>query len=183
MATGYTDPRRRERILDATLDLIADEGIARVSHRRIASRAGVPLGSMTYHFEGIDHLLKEAFGRFTDHIVAVFDTHLAAAADRAGAREAVVDLVHTLSEGSRRDLVLTQELYTLAARQPAYRELTHEWMRRSRVHLEKHFDPDTARQLDALIEGLTLHRALAREPHGRALTREAVARITGPDWG
>lgn len=40
MATGHTDPQRRERILAATLDLIAEEGIARVSHRRIAQRAG-----------------------------------------------------------------------------------------------------------------------------------------------
>ncbi|GAA2309504.1 TetR/AcrR family transcriptional regulator [Streptomyces violaceusniger] len=178
MATGHTDPQRRERILAATLDLIADEGIARVSHRKIAARAGVPLGSMTYHFSGMDDLLREAFGRFTDHIVAVFDAYLSAPADPEQARAAVADLVHVLSEGSQRDLVLTQELYTLAARQPAYRELTQEWMRRSRVHLEKHFDPDTARQLDALIEGLTLHRALAQEPHGRTLTLEAIARIT-----
>ncbi|CAL9657459.1 HTH-type transcriptional regulator RcdA [Streptomyces sp. enrichment culture] len=178
MATGHTDPQRRERIITATLDLIAEEGIARVSHRRIATRAEVPLGSMTYHFNGMDDLLREAFGRFTDHIVAVFDAHLTAPDGPEEAKEAVADLVHTLSEGSRRDLVLAQELYTLAARQPAYRELTQEWMRRSRVHLEKHFDPDTARQLDALIEGLTLHRALTTEPHDRALTREAVARIT-----
>ncbi|CAL9283100.1 MULTISPECIES: TetR/AcrR family transcriptional regulator [Streptomyces] len=181
MATGHTDPHRRERILDATLDLIAEEGIARVSHRRIAARAGVPLGSMTYHFSGMEELLREAFGRFTDHIVAVFDARLGAAADRDQARTAVADLVHSLSEESQRDLVLTQELYTLAARRPAYRELTHEWMRRSRVHLEKHFDPATARQLDALIEGLTLHRALAREPHDRALTVEAIARVTTTD--
>ncbi|MFE0450162.1 TetR/AcrR family transcriptional regulator [Streptomyces sp. NPDC058914] len=178
MATGHTDPQRRERIIAATLDLIAEEGIARVSHRKIAARAGVPLGSMTYHFSGMDDLLREAFGRFTDHIVAVFDAHLAAPANPEQARQAVADLVHVLSEGSGRDLVLTQELYTLAARQPAYRELTHEWMRRSRVHLEKHFDPDTARQLDALIEGLTLHRALSRQPHDRTLTLEAIARIT-----
>lgn len=178
MATGHTDPQRRERIIAATLDLIAEEGIARVSHRKIAVRAGVPLGSMTYHFSGMDDLLREAFSRFTDHIVAVFDAHLSAPADPDQARQAVADLVHMLSEGSGRDLVLTQELYTLAARQPAYRELTHEWMRRSRVHLEKHFDPDTARQLDALIEGLTLHRALSRQPHDRALTVEAIARIT-----
>ncbi|MEU3513598.1 TetR family transcriptional regulator [Streptomyces longwoodensis] len=178
MATGHTDPRRRDRILDATLDLIADEGIARVSHRRIAARAGVPLGSMTYHFDGIDDLLREAFGRFTDHIAAVFDAHLAGPTDPDRARRAVADLVHVLSGGSRRDLVLAQELYTLAARRPAYRELTHAWMHRSRVHLERHFDPDTARQLDALIEGLTLHRALATEPHDHALTLEAVTRIT-----
>lgn len=180
MATGHTDPGRRERILDAALDLIAEEGIARVSHRRIAARAGVPLGSMTYHFDGMEELLREAFTRFTDHIVAAFDAHLSAPADRKQAEEAVADLVHALSEGSRRDLVLAQELYTLAARRPAYRELTQEWMRRSRVHLERHFDPDTARQLDALIKGLTLHRALATEPHPRALTAEAIARITTP---
>jgi DNA-binding transcriptional regulator YbjK len=182
MATGHTDPRRRERIIAATLDLIAEEGLARVSHRKIATRAGVPLGSMTYHFSGMEELLREAFGRFTDHIVAVFDARLGAAADRDQARAAVADLVHDLvCHRSQGDLVLTQELYTLAARQPAYRELTHEWMRRSRVHLEKHFDPGTARQLDALIEGLTLHRALAREPHGRDLTLEAIARVTTTD--
>ncbi|MBV1939459.1 TetR family transcriptional regulator [Streptomyces sp. BV286] len=178
MATGHTDPQRRERIIAATLDLIADEGVAGVSHRKIAARAGVPLGSMTYHFTGIDQLFREAFTRFADHIVAVFDAHLATPTDRDQAREAVADLVHVLSEGSQRDLVLTQELYILAARQPAYRELTHAWMGRSRTHLEKHFDPDTARQLDALIEGLTLHRALESEPHDRALTLEAVTRIT-----
>ncbi|MFJ5262448.1 TetR/AcrR family transcriptional regulator [Streptomyces sp. NPDC088387] len=178
MATGHTDPQRRERIIAATLDLIADEGVAGVSHRKIATRAGVPLGSMTYHFSGIDELLQEAFQRFTDDFVDMWAGHLAGATDRDQVVEAIADLVHALSEGPQRDLVLTQELYTLAARRPAYRRFTHEWMRRSRVHLEKHFDPSTARQVDALIEGLTLHRALAREPHGRDVTLEAITRIT-----
>ncbi|MFJ5775362.1 TetR/AcrR family transcriptional regulator [Streptomyces sp. NPDC093094] len=183
MATGHTDPQRRERILSATLDLVAEEGVAGVSHRKIATRAGVPLGSMTYHFGGIDDLLREAFRRFADHIVEVFDACLSAPATPEEAREAVADLVHTLSEGTPRDLVLTQELYTLAARRPEYRELTQEWMGRSRIHLEKHFDPGTARQLDALIEGLTLHRALATDPHPRSLTLEAVYRITATGRG
>ncbi|MEU8738078.1 TetR/AcrR family transcriptional regulator [Streptomyces halstedii] len=179
MATGRTDPQRRERILAATLDHIVEEGVAGVSHRKIAVRAAVPLGSMTYHFTGIDALLREAFTRFADHIVAVFEEHLLGAESPEQAREAVTDLVHTLSEGPRRDLVLTQELYTLAARRPEYQELTQAWMRRSRHLLERHFDPGTARQLDALIEGLTLHRALDNgAPHHRALTRQAVTRIT-----
>ncbi|MET7857602.1 TetR family transcriptional regulator [Streptomyces sp. NPDC005318] len=178
MATGHTDPRRRERIITATLDHIADAGVAGVSHRRIATRAEVPLGSMTYHFTGIDDLLREAFTRFADHIVAVFEQHLGRADSPEQAREAVTDLIHTLSAGPRRDLILTQELYTLATRRPEYRELTQAWMRRSRQLLERHFDPDTARQLDALIEGLTLHRALDDTPHGRDLTSRAVTRIT-----
>ncbi|CAM5488856.1 hypothetical protein SGRI78S_04750 [Streptomyces griseus subsp. griseus] len=65
MATGRTDPERRDRIIDAVLDLIVDEGVAGVSHRKVAARAGVPLGSMTYHFSGMDELLHEAFTRFS----------------------------------------------------------------------------------------------------------------------
>lgn len=178
MTTGQADPQRRERILATTLDLIADEGVPGVSHRKIAVRAEVPLGSMTYHFDGIDGLLREAFSRFAGHIVAVFELHLGGVETVAQAREAVTDLIHALSEGPRRDLILAQELYTLAARRPEYRELTGAWMRRSRSLLERHFDADTARQVDALIEGMTLHRALDDEPHPRELTRQAVFRLT-----
>ncbi|CAL9538655.1 TetR/AcrR family transcriptional regulator [Streptomyces pilosus] len=178
MATGHTDPQRRDRILAATLDLIAEVGVAGVSHRKIAARAQVPLGSMTYHFTGIDDVLLEAFTRYSDHVVALFERHLSAATTPDEAREAVTDLIHTLSENARRDLILTQELYTLAARHEPYRGLCRRWMRRSRDLLEHHFPPPTARQLDALIEGLTLHRALDDAPPGRDLTREAVRRIT-----
>lgn len=183
MATGRTDPERRDRIIDAVLDLIVDEGVAGVSHRKVAARAGVPLGSMTYHFSGMDELLHEAFTRFSGTIVAVFEERLGAANTPDEAREAVADLVHHLSGGNQRELILTHELYTLAARRPAYRELTRTWMGRSRRALEWHFDPATARQLDALIEGLSIHRALETEPHGRALTVEAIARITAPTPG
>ncbi|GGP88346.1 TetR family transcriptional regulator [Streptomyces griseomycini] len=178
MATGHTDPHRRERILAAALDLIAEEGVAGVSHRKIAARARVPLGSMTYHFTGIDDLLLQAFTGYADHVVAVFEQHLGGATTADEAREAVTDLIHTLSENPRRDLILTQELYALAARHEPYRALCARWMRRSRALLEHHFPPPTARRLDALIEGLTLHRALDDTPSDRALTREAVARIT-----
>ncbi|MEU1670308.1 TetR family transcriptional regulator [Streptomyces sparsogenes] len=178
MATGHTDPQRRERILAATLDHIADEGVTGVSHRKIAARAGVPLGSMTYHFRGIDELLHEAFTGFAAHVAAVFERHLDGAGSAEQACEAVTDLIHALSDGPQRDLILTHELYTLAARRPEYRELTRMWMSRSRQLLERYFDAETARQLDALIEGLALHRALDTTPHGRRLTREAIKRIT-----
>ncbi|MFB7829927.1 TetR/AcrR family transcriptional regulator, partial [Streptomyces hydrogenans] len=127
MATGHTDPQRRERILAATLDHIAAEGVAGVSHRKIATRAGVPLGSMTYHFTGIDDLLREAFTRFADHIVTVFAQHLSGVESPEQVRKALVDLIHTISDGPQRDLVLAQELYTLAARRPEYRALTQTW--------------------------------------------------------
>ena len=173
-----TDPARRDRIIDACLDVVAESGVAGASHRRIAEAAGVPLGSMTYYFDGIDDLLREAFTRFGTEISERFEKRMAAASDPAEARAAVVELILRDVFGDARELVLSHEIYTLAARDPAYRAITTAWMARSRVALERHFDPQTARMLDALIEGLSIHRALdddERDPDEVAI---AVERIT-----
>ena len=184
MRARRTDPDRRDRLVGVTLELIAEAGVSGVSHRKIAAAADVPLGSMTYHFTGMDELLHEAFTRFAEHIAGSFQARLSAAENPQEAVEAVVDLVHELSEpGSHRDRVLAYELYPLAAREPRYRAITSSWMRRSRQELQRHFDPRTTRQLDALIEGLALHRALDEDPFDRSLTEDAVRRIVTPALG
>jgi len=174
------DPDRRDRIVDSCLDVIAEAGLAGTSHRKVAAAAGVPLGSMTYHFTGFDELVHEAFTRFAHTVSDRFEQRMAAAADHESAKRAVVDLITRDTLTDQRDLVLTQELYTLAARDPRYRAITNAWMARSRAALGRHFDPTTARLLDALIEGLTLHRALDTEPHGAATVVDAVERLTAP---
>lgn len=171
------DPERRERIISAALDVIAEAGVAGASHRRIADHAGVPLGSMTYYFAGIDEVLREAFTRFAVEQSTRFEERMSAASDRRSAQDAVVALIADEVMHDQRELVLSHELYTLAAREPVYRALTADWMRRSRAALERHFDPETARILDALIEGLTIHRALDDQPRDRAEVQLAVARI------
>lgn len=174
------DPERRDRIVDACLDVIAEHGVAGCSHRRVAAAADVPLGSMTYHFDGMQQLLQEAFGRFADSVADQFERRMGEVHDREQAAEAVVKLITEDVLGSHRDLVLTHELYTLAAREPAYRSLTNAWMTRSREALGRQFDPVTTRMLDALIEGLSIHRALDTEEPDDAVVAEAVRRILTP---
>ncbi|MFZ1154953.1 MAG: TetR family transcriptional regulator [Solirubrobacteraceae bacterium] len=50
----------RERILRATLELIASGGVAAVTNRRVAAAADVSLGSLTYHFASQAQLLRES---------------------------------------------------------------------------------------------------------------------------
>lgn len=172
------DPERRSRIVDAALDVIAQVGVAGASHRRIAAEADIPLGSMTYHFAGMDELLREAFDRFARTVSDQFERRMQEATSAEDAERAVVTLITAEVLATRRDLVLSHELYTLAARDPAYRTITNAWMSRSRAALERHFDPTTARVLDALIEGLTIHRALDTEPQDPELVIDAVHRVT-----
>ncbi|MEU1972919.1 TetR family transcriptional regulator [Microbacterium sp. NPDC019599] len=172
------DPDRRDRIIDACLEVISASGVAGTSHRKVAARAEVPLGAMTYYFDGMDDLLRESFTRFARTISDRFERRMAAAPDVDAARQAVVAIILEDVFGDDRELVLSHELYTLAAREPAFRSITSAWMERSRWALERHFDPETARMLDALVEGLTIHRALDAEPRDPREVEQAVARIT-----
>lgn len=171
------DPQRRDRIIDACLEVIAEHGVTGTSHRRVAAAADVPLGSMTYHFDGMDALLREAFTRFADSVSAAIEHGMAEADSLDDVIDAIIAHIEGDVSGSPRELVLTHELYTLAAREPVYRRLTSAWMTESRSALEKHLDPATARMVDALIEGLTIHRALDTEPQDLGLARHAIRRI------
>lgn len=173
-----SDPSRRDRIIDATLDVIAEVGVAGTSHRKIAARAGVPLGATTYYFADLDDILRAAFARFADRVATRYERRLQGAGNRDRAIEAIVGLIHLDLLASQQELVLTTELYALASRKAEFRTLIRDWMARSRRALAPYFDPETTRMLDALIEGLLLHAALDTEPSDRARTAEAVRRIT-----
>lgn len=62
--------------MQATLDTIAIHGIHAVTHRKIATCAGVPLGSLTYYFSGIEALVEEAFSLFTGQMSAQYQQFL-----------------------------------------------------------------------------------------------------------
>jgi DNA-binding transcriptional regulator YbjK len=174
--TRRHDPGRRDRLIDAALTIIAERGVTGTTHREIARAADVPLGSMTYHFASLDEILVEAFTRHAEAVAEVFDRRMAAATDRDAAIQAVITMVGKDLFGSQNDLVLTVELYAAAARHPALKAVTQAWMQRSRRALERHFDATTARELDALIEGLTLHNALSTDPMDTTQIRHAVER-------
>ena len=58
--TTAPEPRRNE-ILEAALRVVAECGPDGITFRRVADRAKVPLGSLTYYFESREDLLREAF--------------------------------------------------------------------------------------------------------------------------
>ena len=55
------DPEGRKRaIVQAAAELIMELGISNITHRKIAERAGVPLGSTTQYFATLDDLRHAA---------------------------------------------------------------------------------------------------------------------------
>ncbi|MEN3258400.1 TetR family transcriptional regulator [Sodalis endosymbiont of Spalangia cameroni] len=175
-----TDPDRRARIIDATLDMIAQHGVASITHRKIAAAADVPLGSMTYHFAGMQELLKDAFSQFAVAMSADYAARLGVARSADEVGEAIVDIICGDEATLERNLLLSYELYLYGSRHPGLKPVMQDWMARSQRALLRFFDLPTARALDALIEGMMLHHAVDRTPASRQEIARLVQKIIRP---
>ncbi|MCZ2812776.1 TetR family transcriptional regulator [Modestobacter sp. VKM Ac-2979] len=174
------DPDRAARIVEATVDVIAEHGVAGTTHRLIAAAADVPLGSLTYHFTGLEDLRAQAFALHAERMAVKYEAHFAEVASTADVVDAVTELVHADADADDRDWAVAYELFLAALRDPALRSVTESWMRRSRGVLERFVDPTTSRGLDALVEGLVMHKVLSTRPVSRAETHEIIARAVRP---
>lgn len=175
--TRRYDPERRSNIIESTLDVLAEHGVTGTTYRKIAEAAGVPLGSVSYHFASLEEVMGEAFTKLANTTADGFELAMGTVRNEAEARAAVVHLIMGEMLGDPRTMALSYDLYALATRRPAIRRVTDAWMARSRAALGRFFDPETTLMLDALIEGLTMHRALSLTAMPRSTVEAAVARI------
>nr|BFE63900.1 TetR family transcriptional regulator [Dactylosporangium thailandense] len=179
MSVRRHDPDRKDRIIDAAIAVIAEHGVAGTTHRLIAKAADVPLGSLTYHFTSLEDLRCQAFRRHAERMSVIYEAHFRAVHTREALVEAVTDLIEGDAGADASDWAIAYELYLAALREPALREVTETWMRASRAVLERFVDPTTARGIDALIEGLVMHKTLSTGPVSRQDIRVIVDRAIG----
>jgi TetR/AcrR family transcriptional regulator, regulator of biofilm formation and stress response len=170
------DPDRKDRIVDAAIKVIAEQGVAGTTHRLIAAAADVPLGSLTYHFRSLHDLRAQAFQRHAERMSVRYAARFDGVQTHEQLVEAVTDLIHGDAGANSRDWAIAYELYLAALRDPALRTVTETWMLTSRAVLERFVDPTTARGVDALIEGLVMHTTLSTSLLAREQIRSIVAR-------
>lgn len=166
------DPTRPTRILDAALDVIAECGLHRASHRRIADAAGVSQGSLTYYYAGIDDIYAQAFRRLSEQMSLRYEQAMDSAPDSHAAAAAVAELICG-GYAEPRSMVLIFEMYAYANHNDDVAALTAEWTVRSRQSLSRHFSPAACRAIDALVEGWPMHRQF----ENRDLDRDEVTAV------
>ncbi|GAA1164283.1 TetR family transcriptional regulator [Streptomyces hebeiensis] len=177
------DPDRKDRIVAAALEVIVDHGVHKTTHRLIAERADVPLGSLTYYFDGLAAILEAAFRRLSSTMSVHYRKVLSAATNRAEACEAVAELICGTGYATPREMTALFEMYAYGNHDDAVRALGRDWLLVSRESLAVHFSEATCRALDALIEGWPMHRDFEGAPLDRELVlatvRAVVDRLEG----
>ncbi len=62
----------KQKIVKATMSIIAEEGVEKTTVRKIASRAGVNVAAVNYHFGGKDAVINESFTAVTQELKNAF---------------------------------------------------------------------------------------------------------------
>ncbi|MFG2493267.1 TetR/AcrR family transcriptional regulator [Streptomyces caniferus] len=179
MARRY-DPDRRQRIIDAAIAVVAERGIAGLSHRAVAAAADVPLGSTTYHFASLDELLVAALRQVNGEWLADFGRWVDGIDPEVPLTDEVARLVEETLTGDRARVELEYELYLAALRHEAVRPIAAECLDEMvRLLAGRIGDLRTARAVVAFTDGLTLQHLLTGQPFDPATVRAGLAGVLG----
>lgn len=178
--------RVREAIIAATVRIVAREGISAVTHRRVASEAGVALSSTTWHYATKTDILVAAL-RWTAHrevtrIMAIADRLGGDRFDPAAWAEELADWLLEQVSGERDVAVALYRLQIELLGRPEAREVHEEWGRSLRALGERVLEtsatitPDLdTRLVVSALDGLRLSVLSSGDPDTSWL-RPAVQR-------
>ncbi|MCW6005188.1 TetR family transcriptional regulator [Micromonospora sp. CPCC 205371] len=170
------DPEaRRAALAAAVVEVVAEVGIGRTTHRAVAARAGLPLGATTYYFPTLDDLVAAGLTHATEALRTELDAwsaRLRTAADPAAALAGMV--AEYLAD--RRRARVEYELYVAAARDPALRPLAEAWLRGLCDVLAPHAG-EAARDVAALVDGAVLQSLAMDTDLDQAALAAAIRRL------
>jgi DNA-binding transcriptional regulator YbjK len=161
--------RRRAEIIESTLQVIEEHGVAGVTHRAVAKSIGVSPSAIAHHFPTIDDLLTAAL---TSGNVWSDDQF-----DEATTVDELAHIVWAqLREESRR-LTAIYELYLLASRREALRPAARGWVEAVRKTARRlGADPAGETSLVTAIDGLGLLALLADDEIEESAVRDVLRR-------
>lgn len=174
---GRHDPEgRRRQIIRAAAELIPEVGTAKVTHRLVAQRAGVSLGSTTRYFASLDELI----GCALEELAAEIDEDLEMLGGmiaRDGCEpEVIARHVHeflTDAESVRVNI----EMYHAAITDSSLQVLAMRWSEGLQQLLAEHVGSDAAYGVVAVIDGASVHAALSGEPVEFGVLRRVIAGV------
>ncbi|MFV0457910.1 MAG: TetR/AcrR family transcriptional regulator [Actinomycetales bacterium] len=183
--------RRREQLLEATLEVIAERGYAGASQRHIAHRAGVSAASTHYFFSSMEELAREAAALLLQRRVSAYEDLFAALADEGCSPAEWIGRVAAMLDGVSVPLRVAQfEIYLNATRHEDLAVSVRECVDRLRALTVTGLrgcgvvDPQAwAGPVLALGDGLALQRLAGPVPEGeleRALQAVILVARMGP---
>jgi len=172
------DPEaRRAALAHAAMEVIAESGVGRTTHRAVAARAGLPLGATTYYFPTLDDLIAAGLRHALDTLQAdmrAWDERLRTAPDLPEALTALVSEYLT----DRNQVRIEYELFVAAARDTTLRPIAEAWMTGLPAIVEQTYGHEAAHNICALLDGVILQTLISGTELDAPRLTAALRRLT-----
>ncbi|MDA3629191.1 TetR family transcriptional regulator [Saccharopolyspora oryzae] len=176
--------RRRQALVVAAAELLAEGGFEAVRHRAVAERAGLPLASTTYYFSSLDDLVSAAVEYEGRHELEVGRARLDELAEQPRSTDAVIELLLDLllgidsRDGGADVVLLRYERLVGSPRRPylapLMRELSaelHDLLAEIFARSGMEVGRDRLLELIALVDGAVVNALIASNPDPRGAAR------------
>ncbi|MGV9819244.1 TetR/AcrR family transcriptional regulator [Nocardia xishanensis] len=185
-----TNPERRQALIDAAIEVLADEGARGLTFRAVDKQAAVPAGTASNYFSSRDDLLTQVGSRFYERLQPSAET-MAKVTEGPRTRANITELMKEVVariEAFRTGYLAMLELRLEATRRPELRAVLTERVREDldfnvRNHLEsgQPGDADTVRLLYLALNWLIVDRLtlpdIFTEEQSAHLIETAVERL------
>ncbi|MEU5153090.1 TetR family transcriptional regulator [Glycomyces sp. NPDC021274] len=187
------NPERRTALIDAAIEVLADQGARGLTFRAVDTQAGVPIGTASNYFPNRDALLMQAGQRVFQRLdpgPAIVGEALALPRTRASVDRLMHEMVERITE-FRSGYLAMLELRLEATRRPELREVLTKQIRDNvQENIDFHLasgmpgDADTVVMLYLALSWLILERLTLPDVFGEdraaALISAAVDQIVPP---
>ena len=169
---GRRDPEGRQRaIISAAATLITEGGLSALTHRAVAARAGVSLGSTTQYFSSLNELREAAYQLLADEIDAELHLLKQRLTDFRDMPTEAAQVVHEfLTDG--RQVRAEIALLHAGTTDPTRRSLALRWFDQLIELLSAHIGREAALAIAVYLDGATVHAGL----HDTPLDVDQIAR-------
>lgn len=178
------NPGRRTALIDAAIEVLADQGARGLTFRAVDNQAGVPIGTASNYFANRDALLVQAGQRVFQRLdpgAAVIGEALALPRTRASVERLMHEMVERIT-GFGSGFLAMLELRLEATRRPELRKVLTEQIRANlKANIDFHLEagmPGDARSVEMLylaLNWLITEQLTLPDVFGEGRTKELVA--------
>lgn len=171
------DPQgRRRAIAQAAAELLLFEGPKSVTHRSVAKKAQVPLGSTTQYFSGINELKRAGYDVISRGVERGYDELIAQSEKAKNDSEALAVCIYdyvTNIEEVRADMVLS----AAAIKDEELRALLERNNERYEASLKQYMSDNQAKMISVFTNGLMLETGIFAHQFSEEFIVQAVETI------
>ncbi|HWH26701.1 MAG TPA: TetR family transcriptional regulator [Pseudolysinimonas sp.] len=167
-----SDPDRRERIVTVATQIVARDGLDALTHRAVAAEADVQVGSTTYYFPTKEDLISAVIENAVRKGPGMLGEQLEAFNASVDLPGALTRVLTELVTNQFDQTLVDYEIHAAVRRRPTLSALVTRWPNIEYDAIVKYTDPETAKFLGDLFEGLLVQFVL----YGHEFRADAVRR-------